>query len=153
MDKMRCRFLLFFKRAIELCYYLLACYGLILLVFWFFDNEPPIKIILSKVDRSVVRPGGVIVFEQHIQKFRQCPGKVSRFIRGDCGFLDLPTISTALRDGNHVVRIPVDIPSNFQSGSCYMFSIHTFRCNILDSILNRRNIISDPIPFYVEGYR
>ena len=150
MDSIGCRLVFLFKRIVQFCYYILAFYGLCLLIFWFFDSASPFKIILGKTNKTVVHPGEIIVFEQHIQKFRECPGKVSRFIRGDCGFLDLPVINTALREGNHIVKIPIEIPSHFQTGSCYMFSIHRFECNPLDRILNRRNIVSDPIPFYVE---
>lgn len=89
-------------------------------------------------------------FEQTIQKFRACPGTVNRYIRGDCGTLDIPTITTALREGNHTIRIPVEISKSFQTGSCYLFSVHSFKCNPLDYVLDRRVIVSDPISFFVE---
>ena len=153
MGSIVCKLVWLFKTFIELCYYFLAAYGLIVLLYWWSDNTLPIKIIVGSINKTVVRPNEVAVFDQHIQKFRVCPGEVYRYIRGDCGFYDVPPIAAALKEGTHSVRIPVQIPSNFQTGSCYFFSIHKFKCNPLDFIFDRRNIVSDPISFFVEANR
>ena len=141
--------ILWIKNLIVLLYYLLACYGLFLVVFWILDNKDVIHLPPGTVDNYRTFPGDIVVFKQPIQKFRDCPGEVERSIFGECGLLHLNTVTTSLDVGEHIITIPVEIPLSFQKGSCEFESKFRYYCNPMDYIFIRKTYSSFPIQFTV----
>lgn len=134
-------------RLLSLAYYTLAFYGLIIIIGWIFDDNPVVNLPPGSIDTAKTYPGDLVVFKQPIQKFRDCPGVVDRFIYGDCGILHIPRVNATLEVGSHVITIPVEIPLSFQPGSCQFVSKFNYFCDPLDYIFSRKSYSSFPIMF------
>lgn len=137
------------KQVIVLAYILFACYGLLLVITWTFDNEDVIHTPPGTIDNSMTFPGDIVVFKQPIQKFRDCPGEVYRSLLGECGLHHIQPVPATLDPGEHIVTIPVEIPLSFQKGSCEFVSKFRYFCNPVDYIFQRKIYSSFPIQFTV----
>lgn len=149
MGKIIENFLLWGYRLIRAGYYLVALYGLFLLVSWWHDSKPPINFGPSSVLPQQVHRGDTVVIHQDITKTRDCIGKVNRYLEGPCGFIPLIESSPVLPVGNRDLVFTVNVPKNALPGACQFISRHQYFCNPLDFIFNRKIYIANPVKFTV----
>jgi len=149
MDQMIENMLLWICRLIRVGYYLVAVYGLFLLISWWYDTRPPIQFGNSTVSSQQVRRGDTIVIHQNVTKLRECMGEVNRYLEGPCGFRPLTGNNPILPVGSHDLVFTVTVPETALSGECQFISRHQYFCNPLDFIFNRKVYVANPVLFTV----
>lgn len=137
------------KLTISIGYYIAALFGLFLIITWIFDNEPPIKFLLGSITPTLASPGDIIQVNQILEKTRTCPGEVTRILQGECGLVHISTNSAILEKGINDITIPVILPLGIKPGNCNFISQHSYICDPLDLLFNRKIYKSPNIPFKV----
>lgn len=145
-----CRYCRYIRSALVLIYYILAAYGLFMLLIWLADSAPVAVFAQGRMDISEVKPGSAFVVYQPIRKLRDCDGEVYRYISGECGVMPIWSGKTTVRQGfaGNLI-LPIELPRQARTGQCeFRSKIHYF-CNPLDFIFDWRVVETPPIYFRV----
>lgn len=117
---------------------------------WFNDNARVLEYAQGTISSPVVRPFESVVVYQPYQKFRECPGYVTRYYNGECGTLVISQGKTHAKAGTKGQLIyKLSIPDELLSGQCSWNVQVQYYCNPLDYMINRQVYNSPPIEFRV----
>lgn len=141
-----------FKKVLSFCYYLLGFYGLLLLIWWLVDYRLVVELGQGTINKVDASPGETLVVNQPIQKFRNCYGRVYRFLVGECGIHPLVESEAITEKGDQdILIIPFVVPYSSMPGKCSFEAIHRYYCDPLDLLFNRKTYKAPPILFTVKA--
>lgn len=147
----RSRWLIMFLGIVVFCVW--GTWGWVYQYQAYMDDSPAIEFGKGTISDTRVKPFQSIVVHQAIKKLRDCPGKVLRYITGECGHHILFEGSSTLKagfDGQLVYSF--SLPDTALPGRCEFKVFAEYTCSSLDTLLHRQVFESDGIPFEVVGF-
>lgn len=120
---------------------------------WISDGQPPVVTIHAEPLHPIVRPGGTLEIEYHVERYRSCSSRIerilldSRRVRTNLDDLDYAAAPGPIGRDIYIARIP--IPSTFATGPAFYRIINRFVCNPVHSL--RPIVTTREIAFVVRG--
>lgn len=137
-------------RVLKIGYIAVAVLGLYLVVQWAMDVNPVVRLAEGTITPKIVMPGQKFFVVQPIEKLRDCPGRITRSLEGDCGSFELSVTDAVLPSGfDGRIRLIYPMPEVASSGTCWLTSHHRYWCDPLDWVLDRRRYVAPRIEFRV----
>lgn len=147
----RSRWLIMFLGIVVFCIW--GTWGWVYQYQAYMDDSPVAEFGRGIISDATVKPFQSVVVHQAIKKFRDCPGKMRRYITGECGHHILFEENSTLKSGfDGQLVYSFSLPDTALPGQCE-FRVHVeYTCNQFDELQHRQVFESDGISFEVIGF-